>query len=198
MKAVFTIFYYTLALGALALGALLILMQTDYLPGYDVRIVQSGSMEPAIGTGSVVVIRSQERYAVGDVVTFAGSSRDGLPTTHRIIADTVQNGELAYITQGDANESADIEPVRLTNILGVVVLSIPYLGYVLDFARQPLGFALLIGVPAALIFVEESSNIYKALRGRRKEFAAQAAEAKNKEAKDGDDMSPEKTTYDKS
>ena len=195
MKALFTIFYYTLALGALALGALLVLMQTDYLPGYDVRIVQSGSMEPVISTGSVVVIRAEERYAVGDIITFTGSSRDGLPTTHRIIADTVQNGELAYTTKGDANETADIEPVRLSSILGTVLVSIPYLGYVLDFARQPLGFALLIGIPAALIFIEEGSNIYKALRGRRKEFAAQEAEVEEKGGGDTDG-SPEKSTHD--
>lgn len=178
MKALFGIFYYTVAILALSLGALLVLLQTDWVPRYEVRIVQSGSMEPAISTGSVVVTQARERYQVGDIITF-GSERAGqLPTTHRIIDDLVQNGELAFITQGDANESADLEPVRLSEVRGAVLLSIPYLGYVLDFARQPLGFALLIGVPAAMIVIEEVSNIYKALRAGRRERLTERAEQK--------------------
>ena len=172
MSKLFTIFYYTLALGALGLGTILVLMQTDIIPGYDVRIVQSGSMEPAISTGSVVVIQDRERYEVGDIITFGGDrSPDGLPTTHRIIEDRLQDGDLIFVTQGDANESPDTEPIRPADIRGTVILDIPVLGFILDFARQPLGFALLIGIPAAFIVFEESSNIYHALRGKREEDA---------------------------
>ena len=167
MDKLFTIFYYTLATLALGFGTMLVLMQTDILPGYDVRIVQSGSMEPAISTGSVVVIQARERYQVGDVVTFGGNdARSQLPTTHRIIEDRLQDGELIFITQGDANESPDIDPTRPDDIRGAVILDIPYLGFVLDFARQPLGFALLIGLPAAFIVFEEGSTIYRVLRSR--------------------------------
>ena len=170
MDKLFTIFYYTLALMALGFGTLLVLMQTDILPGYDVRIVQSGSMEPAISTGSVVIIQERERYQVGDVVTFGGDDARGqIPTTHRIIEDRLQEGELVFITQGDANESPDIDPTLSSDIRGAVIFTVPYLGYLLDFARQPLGFALIIGIPAAFIVFEESSNIYRALRGRPEE-----------------------------
>lgn len=170
MNKLFTIFYYLLALAALGLGALLVLMQTDIMPGYDVRIVQSGSMEPAIMTGSVVVIQDRERYEVDDVITFGGSdSATSLPTTHRVVETIVQDGELAYITKGDANTDRDQQPVREGDVRGTVLFSIPYLGYILDFARQPLGFALLIGIPAAFIVFEEASNIYGALRTRRPE-----------------------------
>ena len=190
MDKLFTIFYYTLALMALGFGALLVLMQTDILPGYDVRIVQSGSMEPAIGTGSVVIIAERERYQVGDIVTFGGDdARDQLPTTHRIIEDRLQEGELVFITQGDANESPDLQPLRASDIRGAVIFTVPYLGYLLDFARQPLGFALLIGIPAAFIVFEESSNIYRALRGRPEEddADAQKAELVTDPDKDSDD-----------
>ena len=170
MDKLFTIFYYTLALLALGFGTLLVLMQTDVLPGYDVRIVQSGSMEPAISTGSVVVIQERERYQVGDIITFGGNdARGSLPTTHRIIEDRLQDGELIFVTQGDANNAPDISPTRPSDIRGAVIFSIPYLGYLLDFARQPLGFALLIGIPALFIVFEEGSNIYRALRARPEE-----------------------------
>ena len=177
MSKLFTIFYYTLALGALGLGTILVLMQTDVIPGYDVRIVQSGSMEPAITTGSVVIIQDRERYEVGDIITFGGDqSPDGLPTTHRIIEDRLQDGELVFITQGDANDSPDVEPIRPEGIRGTVIFDIPILGFILDFARQPLGFALLIGIPAAFIVFEESSNIYHMLRSKREEDADEEPE----------------------
>lgn len=164
MQRLFTIGYYVLAGGALTIGALLLLLQTAVVPGYEVFIVQSGSMEPAVRTGSVVVVRAQERYQVGDIVTFGGSATGQIPTTHRIIADTLQAGQLAYQTQGDANDAPDAQPILASTVRGRVIATIPFLGFLLDFARQPLGFALLIGVPAVVIVFEEVSTIYAALR----------------------------------
>lgn len=169
MHWAFRIFYYTLVGALFIIGGLLLLMQTNYIPGYDVRIVLSGSMEPAISTGSLVIVQDRDRYEVGDIIMFTDSRRrDDLPTTHRIIDDRVIDGELAYITKGDANDNVDPDPIRLGSVRGLVVFTIPYLGYVLDFVRQPLGFALIIGVPALMIAVEEIGNIYKAIWGTRK------------------------------
>ena len=169
MKMIFNIVYYTLAVCALLLFVLLLLLQTDMLPGYEVRIVQSGSMEPAISTGSVVVIQSREQYEVGDIITFGEDRTNSLPTTHRIIETTVQEGSLAFITQGDANEDRDMRPVLVSEVRGKVLFSVPYIGFLLDFARQPIGFALLIGIPAFIVAVEEVSNIVAAVRGRKKD-----------------------------
>jgi len=184
MRALPTIGYYALIIAAVTLGAFLLALQFDLLPGYELRIVQSGSMEPAVPVGSVVLIQPAERYAVDDIVTFGDDRNGSLPTTHRIVGDTLVGGELAYITKGDANEEADIEPVPQTDIRGKVRFSLPYLGFVLDFARQPLGFALLIGIPAFLVVVEEVSNLYQALRPSRR-----------KEAKETDDTSSEPPDY---
>jgi len=162
------ILYYSLVTGAFALVLLLVLVQTSLIPGYQARIVQSGSMEPAISTGALVVMHEQDRYEVDDIITFTTSGSD-IPTTHRIMEDGLQQGELVYYTKGDANNDGDPEPVTLGQILGRVLFSIPYLGYLLDFARQPLGFALLIGIPALLIAVEEVGSIIKEFRKRKPE-----------------------------
>lgn len=175
MTKLYKIGYYTLGAALLVFGSLLVLLQTNIIPGFEVRIVQSGSMEPAILTGSVVVVQQLSHYQVGDIITFGGFAPGSTPTTHRIIADTLQAGELAFITQGDANAEADPQPVPLASVRGKVLLTIPYLGFLLDFAREPLGFALLVGVPAALIVFEEVSNILAALRSRR--MAAEKAKA---------------------
>jgi signal peptidase len=169
MQKIFTIGYYILALGALGIGALLVLLQTALIPGYEVLIVQSGSMEPAIWTGSVVVVRAQERYFPGDIITFNTGGADQIPTTHRVLTDTLEAGQLAYQTQGDANDAPDPQPVSGEAVRGRVIFAIPVLGYLLDFARQPIGFALLIGVPALVIVFEEVSTIYAALRERKSE-----------------------------
>lgn len=166
MRLLQTILYYGFIFVVFLLGALLFLVQTEVLTGYELRIVQSGSMEPAISTGSLVLVSAQERYAVGDVITYRNPGNDGVPTTHRIIEEGLQGGELAYTTQGDANESIDPRAVVDEWIIGKVVLAVPYLGYLLDFARQPIGFIFLIVLPALLIVFEEVTNLWSAFRTR--------------------------------
>jgi signal peptidase len=166
MKGFLTVLYYVFVLAVGGLGALLLLVHLEVINGYELRIVQSGSMEPTISTGSLVLVQAQERYAVDDIVTFRTGERDGIPTTHRIVADGLRSGELVYTTKGDANEEADLEPVTQREIIGRVIVSAPYLGYLLDFARQPLGFMLLIVLPALLIVFEEATSLWQAWRGR--------------------------------
>ena len=156
--------YYTLASAAVLLGLLLLLVQTNLTPNFDVKIVQSGSMEPAISTGSLVLVQAQARYQTDEVITFTTRGTSDVPTTHRIVEDRLQAGDLVYYTKGDANPDVDPEPVRPENVIGKVIFTIPYLGYLLDFARQPLGFILLIGVPAGLIVFEEVSSIWGEVR----------------------------------
>ncbi len=169
MQTLLKLGYYLLALSVLVFGMLLVLIQTQVLSGYEVRIVQSGSMEPALTTGSVVLIREQASYLVGDIITYGDERSGSLPTTHRIVADQLQEGKIAFTTKGDANDSEDQSVTSLESVRGKVILDIPYLGYLLDFARQPLGFALLIGVPAGLIVFEEVGSIWSAVRNRKED-----------------------------
>jgi len=171
MEKLTKIAYYALIGVAIALGALLLLVQTPVISGFEVKIVQSGSMEPAIATGALVLVQAQDRYEVEEVITFTTGGEGDIPTTHRIIEDRLQAGELVYVTKGDANNDADPEPVAPGDIIGRVILAIPFLGYLLDFARQPLGFFLLIGIPALLIFFEEVSNIVTEVKRTRQEKA---------------------------
>jgi signal peptidase len=125
MKKVFTALGYVLLTTLIALTALFVLTAIP-ATGLESRVVFSGSMAPAIPTGSVVFTARQESYAVGDVVTFQRSPTD-TPVTHRIIRE---EGE-AFVTKGDANEDADVRRVAPENILGAVFFQLPYLGYIL-------------------------------------------------------------------
>ena len=138
------------------------------LEGVEVKIVKSGSMEPAIATGGIVVVRPAAEYRVGDVITYTDRTAD-IPTTHRIMDVYMENGTKWFVTKGDANEDVDIAPVALGSVLGRVIFSMPYAGYVIDFARQPMGFAALIATPALLIVFGELEKIRAEVWGRRRE-----------------------------
>lgn len=163
-----TLFYTVLV--ALLLGVVVLLVGTRFtLPGqYEIKIVRSGSMEPTIMTGSVVLIHPVTAYGLGDIITFGADTATRIPTTHRIVAVEEFNGHVQFRTKGDANEVEDREPTPAKDVIGKTIFAIPYLGYVLDFARQPLGFSLLIGVPAAIIILDEIVNIIHELARQRR------------------------------
>ncbi len=53
--------------------------------------------------------------------------------------------------------------------MGKVIFHIPYMGRLLDLAKTPLGFAMLIVVPAGLVIVDEVLKIIVYTRGRKTE-----------------------------
>ena len=135
------------------------------IPGnYKILTVLSGSMEPAVKTGAVVVVKPAPEYKIGDIITFTNTGDARMPVTHRIVAIDNSNGEQSFITKGDANEEADSRKVALNDIIGKLLFSIPFLGYVLEFLKQPQGFLLVIVLPAAAIIIDESVKIVKQLR----------------------------------
>lgn len=136
---------------------------------HDLRllIVESGSMEPAIMTGSLVGVYPKEAYIPSDVITFESRFGD-VPTTHRIVEIREERGQTIYTTKGDANEEADPDVVPMRDVLGAVWFSVPYVGYVLDFARQPLGFIFLIVLPALTFIVGELEKIWAEVRRKKK------------------------------
>ncbi len=114
-------------------------------------------------TGAVVVIKEAPAYNIGDVITF-NSVNTKIPTTHRIIGVEKVDGINYFVSKGDANEERDTNLVATGDIVGKVMVDVPYVGYLLDFARQPLGFALLIGIPALMIVLSELTNIWYEVR----------------------------------
>lgn len=160
--------YYAFVLGILLLGGLLFVSAVPVFGDVQMKIVTSGSMEPAIKTGSVVMIKKEETYKVGDVITFSSLINRTEPTTHRVISEQIQNGELVYQTKGDANPDPDTNYTFKSAVVGKVLFSIPFLGYVLAFAREPLGFVLMIVLPALAIILDEGLTIYREIRDRAK------------------------------
>jgi len=137
--------------------------------GWHLDIVYGGSMEPAIEVGSLAVIQpvDPQTVKVGDIITYRSGTESGTVTTHRVIEVMDNDGSLMFHTKGDANEDPDAYTVPAENILGRVLLNVPYAGYAMGYIRTPLGLGLLIGIPVAAIIGMELRNIRKALCERK-------------------------------
>jgi signal peptidase len=130
-------------------------------------VVLSGSMEPAISPGDAVVVASvpAASIAVGDVITFRTPGSD-VPVTHRVVDVTEgPDGQRAFVTKGDANEDADLRPVTAQQVVGRVALTVPYVGYVIQFVNSPTGFVALVLVPIGLLLLNEVWTFVSASRG---------------------------------
>lgn len=94
------------------------------------RIVLTGSMEPAIKPGDIVILAPTPRTQpkLGDVVAYTGRRFSGEAVgtfTHRIIGGNPQDG---FLVKGDANPSPDVQRPTTADISGVVFFVIPFIG----------------------------------------------------------------------
>jgi signal peptidase len=116
-------------------------------------------MEPKIHTGSVVTVQEETNYNIGDVITAKMPETPSETYSHRVVNKETLDGQVAYTTKGDANDSTDPDVVYQYNVVGKVLFSIPVIGYVMNFAKQPAGFILMIVVPTIIIVSSEINNI---------------------------------------
>jgi signal peptidase len=132
--------------------------------GWHVDIVFSGSMEPALKVGSMVITRpvNTEDVSVGDIITFY-SPLDKEMTCHRVVGVETEP-MLGFRTQGDANEEADTFMVPAEYVLGTVCVEVPYLGYVSHFVKTRTGLLVTLCLPGLVIVVMEIRNIRRLLK----------------------------------
>ena len=155
-------------MGITLLAIYIISSNFNIFNGYQPFLVQSGSMEPSIMTGDVVVIQSQGTYFINDVISFHTSSSDNSQSrivTHRIVA--VDQGKInKYSTKGDANRTGDEDIISDQQIIGKVVLVIPKLGYFVAFSKSPRGLIFLMIIPAFILVLDELIKIKKNAKAR--------------------------------
>ena len=134
----------------------------SFLPiknNFKILAVTSGSMEPAIRVGSIVVSQPVGNYKVGDIVSFNSGATKKENTTHRITEIKDSGGTTSYITKGDANENNDTKDVSADKVLGKEIFTIPLLGYLLVYVKTLPGLVLLIIIPATIIIYDEFNKI---------------------------------------
>lgn len=126
------------------------------LAGYHIYTVVSGSMEPAIPTGSLVYIKTipPDEVQAEDVIAFYGAREGAAIITHRVVSNNINMGR--FITKGDANETNDMEPIPYDNYIGKVALSLPRVGGIAQTVTTGDGriaAASIIGVALLLLLI---------------------------------------------
>ena len=92
--------------------------------------VISGSMEPTIRKGSIVLTTKRQEYKVGDIATYKITGGD-IAVTHRII-NIFKEHEMYFFTfKGDNNANEDPYSVSEKEIIGKVIGTFPYVGNIL-------------------------------------------------------------------
>ena len=124
--------------------------------GYRAYIVLTGSMEPSINIGDVVIIKrvEKDKIQVGDIITF---KVDGQATTvtHRITEMLEEEGNPIYITKGDHNNANDPDLVKYENIQGIMLFKIGKLGKIITELLTGTGLVVMIIV---IVISYEYSN----------------------------------------
>lgn len=150
---------YGLVFAGLIIIAGLVAVSIFNIPGnYKLLVVQSGSMEPAVRKGALVITKPQNDYFKGDIITVADTNPKE-SVTHRIFGIEETAGQTSYITKGDANNAPDGEKRPKNKVLGKVLFSVPFLGYPVSFAKTLYGLILLVLIPAVLIILGEAVTI---------------------------------------
>lgn len=167
-------------LTGILIAALLVLAGTFFLPkilGGQSLAVLSGSMEPGIPVGSIVVAMPVDAsdLQVGDVVTYK-LTEDTL-VTHRVVEINAE--EQTITTKGDANEVNDSNPVPYENVVGRVKFHLPYAGYISIYIRTPLGIAGICAVVFVMIILLYLPELFKPEEKKETEAPAQTETAES-------------------
>lgn len=133
--------------------------------GYSIFRVSSGSMEPELKVGDIIldkVVENPEDLKVGDVITFKSDDYGDLLVTHKVIkAPYEDNGKLMLQTKGVANELED-KPISTDKVKGIMICKVDYLDTVYNVFLSPWGLLILIAL-IVIIFFDEIITIVKIL-----------------------------------
>ncbi|MBI3649322.1 MAG: signal peptidase I [Actinobacteria bacterium] len=152
------------ALGFLAGISLAVSVPTAL--GYRTLVVMSGSMEPTLHTGDVVVVRqiAPLDLRVGDIATFRDPNDPSRMLTHRVREISAEAGQVYVVTMGDANTEPERWHVSADGTVGRVQFHLWHLGYLMFWLRSRVGRIGFVVVPALALGALELRRIWRPVR----------------------------------
>ena len=188
--------FTTLLLLVAVVGCLYIVLQSMskgyvQLGGRSLFRVVTGSMEPTIPTGAVLLARETEIEEIekNDIVCFRSTNpgSEGMIVTHRVIGVyTTPDGILCLRTKGDNNLSVDVNPVTRRNLIGRIAWHTgdgSVMARLVSFISGDFGFLACIVLPVLLVavwvFRDAAKNLKKEIKSVEERLEQQ--ERQNKE-----------------
>lgn len=121
-----------------------------------ILVVLTGSMEPTIKSGEMIIIKEQTDYNVDDIVTYKEDRN--FFVTHRII----NKYENKYETKGDNNNLID-KPIDKDQIEGKVIYHSKVCGFFILYLLKPITLIVII------IFIVKEFFGYIYVKGEKNE-----------------------------
>lgn len=121
--------------------------------GYKPFIVLSGSMEPTILAGDLIItkVTVPEQIAKDDIIAFRADKN--VVVTHRVTEVRTTEDVLTFLTKGDANTGADAKAVTVADLEGIYLWRAAGLGNFAMFLQTPIGMLLFVITPLCLFIV---------------------------------------------
>lgn len=128
-------------------------------PNYELLMVRSESMKPAIYMGDLIITGPingpiNGEIKEGTVITY---ERDRRLITHRVLSVEGQT----LTTKGDAVEDPDPWSVSLSSVRSVYLFKVPFVGYLTNFVQTKMGWFIMIIIPATLLVGWLAKDIVK-------------------------------------
>jgi signal peptidase I len=135
--------------------------------------------ERTLHVGDLIIVQGANpeelnpNYPNSDIIVFHRPNNPDELIVHRIAAEKVVDGRLYFYTKGDGNpinkwpnpisetEYDPWGPVSADQVVGKVVMRIPYLGHVVLFMRNSLGLPLVIALIILLVAIEFILPLYR-------------------------------------
>ena len=120
--------------------------------GYRASVVRSGSMQPTLGVGALVVSRpvAPLRLHRGELVTFRSATFGGASVTHRVVSVTRLGDRVRVVTKGDANPVPEKWELPADGRVGLAVFHVNGVGRLLLVLRDPWLRTALVVVAALM------------------------------------------------
>ena len=116
--------------GVAIVSVVLVFFSFGYF-GVQPTVIYSGSMQPAIGVGDVVIISEVQIDTIkeGDIIQYR-SGNITIPTIHRVHEIHGEGDTKLFITKGDANNAPDMNPIIPDQISGKAIFTLPKIGWI--------------------------------------------------------------------
>ena len=122
--------------------------------GYMPLIVLTDSMKPTIDGGDLIICHTIEAkdVKVDDIISYFDPEGNGQSiVTHRVKEVVNDENGISFLTQGDANNTMDNEPIPGDKLVGIYQSRIPNAGNVAMFMQTTTGLIVCVVCPLILL-----------------------------------------------